>query len=66
MDNLFQATLESIPETVRSVWLLDSESSSQELPEFTSDLPLETKMQFSKLGLAPVRKWPTGFQTILN
>jgi len=56
MENLFQATLEGVLETARSVSSIDESLGGQEIPDLDSDLPQETRKRLAEHGLLPVRK----------
>lgn len=56
MENLFQATLNGVLETARSMALLDESLSQQDLPDFSSDLPQETQKRLAGHGILPVQK----------
>jgi hypothetical protein len=56
MENLFQATLEGVLETVRSISSIDESLGDQEIPDFDSDLPQETRKRLTNQGILPVRK----------
>jgi hypothetical protein len=56
MENLFQATLEGVLETFRSISPLDESLPAQQIFDLDSDLPRETRKRLSGQGILPVRK----------
>ena len=56
MEALFQATLDGVLETARSISLLDESILLQELPDPAPDLPPETRERLSGHLILPVRK----------
>jgi hypothetical protein len=56
MENFFQATLEGVLETARSISSIDESLGSQEIPDMDSDLPQETRKRLTEHGILPVRK----------
>ena len=56
MENLFHTTMEGVLETARSLSSTGAGKSSEEIPDITPDLPVETQRRLSNLGLLPVRK----------
>ena len=56
METLFQATLNGVLETARSISLMDESVFQQELPDPSPDLPPETRERLSGQGILPVRK----------
>ena len=56
MENVFQTTLDGVLETARNLSLLDGGVLADELPDFSSDLPSETRKRLIEQGLLAVRK----------
>jgi len=56
MESLFQATLEGVLESARTLSLLGLAGADQELPDLASGLSPETRERLSAAGLLPVRK----------
>jgi hypothetical protein len=56
MENLFQAALEGVLETARSISFLDESLAGQEIPDLNSDLPRETGKRLTEQGILPVQK----------
>jgi len=56
MENLFQATMEGVLETARSISLLNGTGTTKELPDIAPDLPWETQRKLSEMGLLPVHQ----------
>jgi Prismane/CO dehydrogenase family len=56
MENLFQATLDGVLETARSLALLNERPSAPELPDISPDLPAEAVERLAARGIFPVKK----------
>jgi hypothetical protein len=56
MENLFQATLEGVLETARSISSIDESLGGREILDLESDLPRETRKRLAEHGILPVRK----------
>jgi len=56
MENLFQATLEGVLETARSISSIDESLGGREILDLESDLPRETRKRLAEYGILPVRK----------
>ena len=56
MENFFQATLEGVLETARSISSMDESLASQEISDLDSDLPQKTRKRLAEHGILPVRK----------
>src|SRR5512134_570004 len=56
MENLFQATLDGVLETARSLAVLNERLSAPELPDIGPDLPAATVERLSAQGIFPVKK----------
>ncbi len=56
MENFFQATLEGVLETARSISSMDESLASQEILDLDSDLPQGTRNRLEEHEILPVRK----------
>jgi hypothetical protein len=56
MENLFQATLEGVLESARTISSLDESLADQEFPHLDSDFPQQTRKRLSDHGILPVKK----------
>ncbi len=56
MENLFQATLEGVFETARSLRLTGIGNTAEQFPDIASGLPQETRKRLSEMGLLPIQQ----------
>ena len=56
METLFQATLEGVMESARTLQISDSDRLDQELPDIASEIPSRAAERLSAAGLLPVRR----------